>query len=122
MHPTTENSKSAGGRTLCVARHYSRVARGSGTVINITHVLDPPSGADVSAYQASRAAVSALTRRLAAELPSPMTAVELDPGELLGLMTETEARLVYTSVVSMYPWTQKMNAPGYVSCTVFLNM
>jgi NAD(P)-dependent dehydrogenase (short-subunit alcohol dehydrogenase family) len=60
-------------------------------VINITHVLDPPSGADVSAYRASRAAVSALTRTLAAELPSPMIAVELDPGVLLGLLSETEA-------------------------------
>lgn len=96
-----KSSKSTGGFTLCVARHYAWVARGSGTVINITHVLDPPSGADVSAYQASRAAVSALTRRLARELPSPMTAVELDPGALLGLMTETEARLVYVSVVSI---------------------
>jgi NAD(P)-dependent dehydrogenase (short-subunit alcohol dehydrogenase family) len=68
------------------------VARGTGTVINITHVLDPSAGANVSAYQASRAAVSALTRKLASELPSPMTAVELDPGELLGLRSETEVR------------------------------
>ena len=66
------------------------VKRGTGSVVNVTHVLDPPAGADVAAYQASRAAISALTRKLSSELPAPMTAVELDPGELTGLMSESE--------------------------------
>lgn len=44
------------------------------------------SGAEVAAYQASRAAVSALTQKLSSELPLPMLAVELDPGVTRGLL------------------------------------
>ena len=69
----------------------SMVARGSGAIVNVTHVLDPPQGANVASYQASRAAISALTRCVAAELPPGMHAVEIDPGALLGLRgTEKE--------------------------------
>ena len=81
-----------------LVRHFTpaMVARGSGIVVNVTHVLDPPGGAEVAAYQASRAAISALTRCLSYEIArdlevsatSRMIAVELDPGTLRGLRHE----------------------------------
>ena len=65
-------------------------------MVNVTHVLDPPAGAEVAAYQASRAAISALTRCLSYEIArdldvsatSHLIAVELDPGTLRGLRHE----------------------------------
>ena len=81
-----------------LVRHFTpaMVARGSGIVVNVTHVLDPPGGAEVAAYQASRAAISAMTRCLSYEIArdlevsatSRMIAVELDPGTLRGLRHE----------------------------------
>ena len=81
-----------------LVRHFTpaMVARGSGLVVNVTHVLDPPGGAEVAAYQASRAAISAMTRCLSYEIArdlevsatSRMIAVELDPGTLRGLRHE----------------------------------
>ena len=85
-----------------LVRHFTpaMVARGSGIVVNVTHVLDPPGGAEVAAYQASRAAISALTRCLSYEIArdlevsatSRMIAVELDPGRFGDCDTRTPRR------------------------------
>merc|ERR1712137_548810 len=70
-----------------VLRHFlpSMIKRGSGTIVNVTHVIDPPSGSQMSPYRASRSAITSLTSCLAEELPMDMIAVELDPGTIRGL-------------------------------------
>lgn len=63
-------------------RHYvpAMIERGSGVIVNFSSGWGRSTSPDVAPYCATKWAIEGLTRALAAELPSGMAAVPLNPG------------------------------------------
>ncbi|MEZ6110513.1 MAG: SDR family oxidoreductase [Pirellulaceae bacterium] len=83
------------------------VARGSGVIVNFSSGWGRSVSADVASYCATKFAIEGLTQAMAAELPSGMAAVPLNPGVIHTEMLES----CFGTHASAYPdpetWAQR---------------
>lgn len=91
-----------------IIRHFvpQMIAAKKGVIVNMSSGWGRSADAEVAPYCASKWAIEGLTRSLAAELPSPLAAVALNPGCVNTRMLETCFGSAASNHVTPERWAQ----------------